>query len=124
MFTIAGLKCSHKCGVKMLKTRIKPNTSSTLNVQEKVTLPRLQQVGRLLWVQIIYNHLVIMTRTKAVTPTMPNNIYYILEFAGVPIRMFLANFGPEHFNWTLPAPLGEGRPIRQSHNKPREKHKP
>lgn len=28
----------------------------------------------------------------------------------MPVRMFLANFGPKKYNWMLPTPLGEARP--------------
>lgn len=48
--------------------------------------------------QIIYNHLIIMTRTKVVTPSMPDNIYRIMEYIGVPMRMFSVNFRLEQFN--------------------------
>lgn len=60
-----------------------------------VTLTRLQQAGRIPRAQIIYNHFVTMIRIKVVTLAMPDNIYRILEFAGVYVRMFLANFGPK-----------------------------
>lgn len=59
--------------------------------------------------KITYNHLVSMTRTKAVTLTIPDNIYHILEFTGVAVRMFLANFVLEQYNWRLSAPSVEGR---------------
>lgn len=83
----------------MLKTRIQPNTISTLNVWEMVTLTRLHQEPRILWAQIIFNHLMMMTRTKVVVPTKLNNIWKILEYTGVPMCMFSVNFKPENFNW-------------------------
>lgn len=64
----------------MLKTRVEPNTSSTLNVTEMVTLTKLQQEGKILWAQIIYSHPVSMTRTKAVTSSMLDNIRRILAY--------------------------------------------
>lgn len=74
-----------------------------------VTLTKLQSEGRITWSHIIYSNLVTMTRTKAVTPSMPYNIYRILEYVGVPMRMFSVNFWPEQFNWTLPTPSTERR---------------
>lgn len=58
------------------------------------------------------NHLrplVTMKRSKAVTLAMLDNIYRILEFARVSVQMFSTNFGPEQYNYTLPAPSGEWR---------------
>lgn len=49
-----------------------------------------------------------MKGTKTVTLAMPDNIYHILEFAGVLVWMFSANFGPKQFNCTLPTLSGEG----------------
>lgn len=43
-----------------------------------VSLTKLQQKGGIRWAQIIYSHLVTMTRTKVATPSMPDNIYTIL----------------------------------------------
>lgn len=58
----------------MLKTHIQPNISSTLNVQEIITLTKLQQEGRIPLVQMIYSYLVMMTCTKAMTPIVLDNI--------------------------------------------------
>lgn len=69
-----------------------------------VTLTRLQQAECIPWAQIIYNHLVIMTKSKVVTPAIPENIYRIMEFIEVPVRIFSANIEPEQFNWMIPTP--------------------
>lgn len=50
-----------------------------------------------------------MMRTKVASPSMSDNIYCILEFAGVPVRIFSVNFGQKQYNWALLAPSGEGR---------------
>lgn len=49
----------------------------------------------------IFNLLSMMTKTKVVVPTMLDNIWRILEYTGVPMKMFLVNFGLENFNWML-----------------------
>lgn len=33
---------------------------------------------------------------------MPDNIWKILENAGVPMKSFILNTGPEQYSWTLP----------------------
>lgn len=83
--TTAGLKWPHRCWVKMLKTRVHPNTISTQNVWEIGTLTRLQQKGQIPWAQIILNHLTMMTQTKVVILMMSDIIVRILEYIGVPI---------------------------------------
>lgn len=81
----------------MLKTCIQPNTT-TLNAREMVTLNRLQQEARIPWVQLLFNHLCIMTRTKAEVLTMPDNNWKILEYVEVSMRLFTINHGPENYN--------------------------
>lgn len=49
-----------------------------------LTLTRLQKEGMIPWAEIIYSHMVIMTRIKTVTLSMPDNIYRVLEYAEVP----------------------------------------
>lgn len=65
---------------------------------EMVTLTRLHHEARIPWVQIIYNHLETITRTKVVTPSMQDNIYKILGYIGIPVRMFSINFRSEQYN--------------------------
>lgn len=57
--------------------------------------------------EIIYNHLVTMTRTETITPTQPNNIWRILEFKRDPMMIFTINFRPEQFNYNMLAPSAE-----------------
>lgn len=73
-----------------------------------VILTKLQQEERIPRAQIIYNHLVTMTRTKAMTHVIMDNIWRVLEFVGVPIRMFSVNFVLEQFNCTLSVASTEG----------------
>lgn len=44
-----------------------------------------------------------MTWTKVVVPMMPDYIWCILEYTGVPMRSSLVNFGPKNYKWTLPS---------------------
>lgn len=59
---------------------------------------QLKQERRIPWDKIIFNHLCIMTRTKAVLPTILDNIWWILEYTGMPMRMFSINFQLEYYN--------------------------
>lgn len=43
-----------------------------------------------------------MSRAKQVVPTMPQNIWQILEKAWVPMGSFALNMAPEQYNWMLP----------------------
>lgn len=51
-----------------------------------------------------------MTRTKAITPTITDNIWRILKYVAVPLRKFSVNFGHEQFNYTFPALSADGLP--------------
>lgn len=42
-----------------------------------------------------------MSRTKEVMPTMPDNIWRILEATEVPMKSFSLNHGPKQYNWIL-----------------------
>lgn len=92
-----GLRYPYKAWVKFLKTRVQPNTTTTLNVRDMVTLTRMQEAGRIPWVQLIFNKLCTISRTKQVVPTMPDNIWRILERAGVPMDSYALNFGLEQY---------------------------
>lgn len=100
--TSIGLTFSHKMWVKMLTSRVHPNTTTTLNVREMVTLTQMQRVGHIPWAQIIFNHLCTLTRTKLFIASMPYTIWRILEYVGVDLRGFYLKYGPEQYNWQLP----------------------
>lgn len=62
--------------------------------------------------------MVIMNQTKAMVLTMPNNIWRILVYTGVPMRMFSLKFGPKQFNCTLSTKSVEGLPEEELRNWP------
>lgn len=91
----------------MLKTRAQPNTTTTLNVKQMVTLTKRQQKVRVPWAQLIFNHLFTMTCTKQVVPTMLDNIWCNLDYTGVLTGSFALNQSPKNYNWMLPNALQE-----------------
>lgn len=84
--------------MKLLKTMIQPNTITTLNFKEIMTLSKMQQASRIPWVHLIFNYLCPMSKTKQVVPTMPDNIWRILEAAKVLMKSFALNHSPKQYN--------------------------
>lgn len=55
----------------------------------------------------MYNHLCTMMRTKLEKPTLPDNIWRILEAASANMGSFTLNFRPQNYNMQLPLIVDE-----------------